>query len=140
MPFKFIYVYNIVCKGITPLCSQEQEEGEETVLTYEDFEKVDMRVGKIIKVERNEKARKPSYKMWIDLGEELGIRQSSGQYCDNYTPEDLVNQLVICVVNFPSKRIAGFKSEVLVLGAKDQEGNVVFLKPERPVPLGERIF
>lgn len=109
-------------------------------LTWDDFEKVDMRIGKIVRIEPNEKARKPAYKLWVDMGEELGVRQSSGQYTGNYSGEDLLGQLVVCVVNFPAKRIAGFKSELLVMGINDEKGDVVFLKPERNVPLGSRIF
>lgn len=109
-------------------------------LSWETFEKVDMRIGRIIRVETNEKARKPAYKLWVDLGEELGIRQSSGQYTGNYAETDLLNQLVVCVVNFPPKRIAGFKSELLVMGVNDEKGDVVFLKPEREAPLGSRVF
>lgn len=109
-------------------------------LTWEDFEKVDMRIGKIIRVEPNEKARKPAYKLWVDMGEELGVRQSSGQYTGNYSEKDLLGQLVVCVVNFPPKRIAGFKSELLVMGVNDEKDDVVFLKPERQTPLGSRVF
>lgn len=109
-------------------------------LSWETFEQVDMRVGKIIRVEPNEKARKPAYKLWVDLGEELGVRQSSGQYKANYSEKDLIGQMVVCVVNFPPKRIAGFKSELLVMGVNDEKGDVVFLKPEREAPLGSRVF
>ncbi|PIE54436.1 MAG: tRNA-binding protein [Dethiosulfovibrio peptidovorans] len=109
-------------------------------ISQDDFENIDMRIGKILRVEVNEKARHPAYKLWIDMGQELGVRQSSAQCTDLYSQEDLLGRLVVCVVNFPPKRIAGFKSEVLVLGANDDQGKVVLLSTERPVPPGSRLY
>ena len=109
----------------------------------EAFDTLDMRVGRIVRCEPNEEARKPSFKMWIDLGEPpdgLGVKQSSAQITDLYEAEDLVGRLVIAAVNLGSRRIAGFKSEVLTMGVPDEEGRVVLLEPERDVPLGRRVF
>jgi tRNA-binding protein len=92
------------------------------VIDYELFRKVDMRVGTVLTAVSNKKARVPSYKLTIDLGK-LGVRQSSAQIVDIYTAEELVGRQVVCVVNFPPKRIAGFKSEVLIMGI-DGDGNV----------------
>ena len=103
------------------------------------FQLLDLRIGRILKAEPHEKARKPSYKLWIDLGP-LGVKQSSAQITELYRPEDLVGRLVVCAVNLGTRSIAGFPSEVLVLGAKDAEGRVVLLTTEREVPLGERVF
>jgi len=109
-------------------------------IDYSDFAKVDMRVGKIIRVEPNEKARKQAFKIWVDLGPEIGVRKSSAQFADIYSPEDLIGKQVICVVNFPPKLIAGFSSEILILGAENEDEAVVILQPEREVPLGKRVF
>lgn len=106
---------------------------------YEAFELLELRVGRIQKAEPNEKARKPSYKLWIDLGE-LGTKQSSAQLTELYTPEALVGRLVICAANLGERSIAGFKSEVLVLGLPDEQGRVVLLSAEREVPLGGRVY
>ncbi|MGQ9510623.1 MAG: tRNA-binding protein [Thermaceae bacterium] len=105
----------------------------------EAFATLDLRVGRILKAEPHEKARKPSYKLWIDLGP-LGVKTSSAQITELYTPEDLLGRLVICAVNLGTKRVAGFPSEVLVLGVPDEKGRVVLLTPEREVPLGGRVF
>ncbi len=110
------------------------------VVTFEDFQRVEMRVGRIIDVEPFPEARKPAYKLRIDFGPEVGVKQSSAQLTTLYRREDLVDRLVVGVVNFPPRRVAGFQSEVLVLGAADAEGAVVLLHPERDVPLGARIF
>ena len=109
-------------------------------IDYSDFAKVDMRVGKIIKVEPNAKARKPAFRIWVDMGPEIGVRKSSAQFADIYSPGDLMGKQVICVINFPPKLIAGFSSEILILGADNNDGAVVILQPEREVPLGKRIF
>jgi len=101
---------------------------------------VDIRVGRILTAEPLEAARKPAYKLRIDFGSELGVRQSSAQLTIHYTPEMLVGRLVLAVVNFPPRRIAGFRSEVLTLGLPDAAGNVVLIAPERDVPLGGRLF
>jgi tRNA-binding protein len=109
-------------------------------ITYDDFEKVDMRAGRITRVEDFPKARKPAYKLWIDFGEPLGTKQSSAQITARYTPEELQDRLVGAVVNFRPKQIADFMSEVLVLGAADDAGEIVLLHPGLEVPLGSRVF
>ncbi len=106
---------------------------------YEAFQMLELRVGRIQKALSHEKARKPAYKLWIDLGE-LGVKQSSAQLTELYTPEALVGRLVICATNLGERHIAGFKSEVLVLGVPDEQGRVVLLSVEREVPLGGRVF
>jgi tRNA-binding protein len=108
------------------------------VIDYGDFEKVEMRVGRIVRAEPFPEARKPAYRLWIDLGE-LGVKQSSAQITRVYTAEELVGRQVIAVTNFPPRRIAGFSSEVLVLGV-DSPAGVVLLAPEREVALGERVY
>ncbi|WP_457637155.1 tRNA-binding protein [Oceanithermus sp.] len=106
---------------------------------YEAFNALEMRVGRVVRVEANEKARKPAYKLWIDFGP-LGVKTSSAQITKLYTPQDLEGRLVVAAVNLGSRRIAGFLSEVLVLGVPDATGRVVLLAPEREVPLGGRVF
>src|SRR5262245_42566460 len=101
----------------------------------EAFGVLDLRVGRIVRVELNEAARKPAFKLWIDFGP-LGEKMSSAQLTTLYTPDVLLNRLVIAAVNLGVRKIAGFASEVLVLGLPDAEGNVVLLEPERDVPLG----
>jgi tRNA-binding protein len=110
------------------------------IITYQDFEKVDIRGGKIIQVENFPQARKPAYKLTIDFGPDIGIKRSSAQLTKHYSQEELVGMLVIAVVNFPPKRIGPFLSEVLTLGLPDGRGNVVLLSPTRNVPLGGRMF
>ena len=108
-------------------------------VTIEDFERIDIRVGRIVAAEPFPAARKPAYKLTIDFGP-LGIRRSSVQITQLYTLEDLPRRLVLAVLNFPPRKIAGFNSEVLVLGVPDHDGNVVLLEPEREAPLGGRAF
>ena len=108
------------------------------MITYEDFVKVDMRVGQVIRVEDFPNARKPAYKLWIDFGP-LGVKTSSAQLTRRYRKDDLLGRQVVAVVNFPPRQIADFKSEVLVLGAVNDDGDVVLLQPDQPVPLGWRI-
>ena len=110
------------------------------LVTFDDFQRVEMRVGRIIAAEPFPEARKPAYKLRIDFGPEIGIKQSSAQLTTLYSREELIGRLVVGVVNFPPRRVAGFNSEVLVLGASDAEGAVVLLEVERNVPLGARIF
>ena len=97
-------------------------------------------MGRVLAAEPLAAARKPAYKLRIDFGAALGVKESSAQLTVHYTPEELVGRLVLAVVNFPPRRIAGFKSEVLTLGAPDENGAVVLLTPEREVPLGARMF
>lgn len=105
----------------------------------EAFEILDLRVGRVLRAEPNERARKPSYRLWIDFGP-LGEKRSSAQLRALYRPEDLVGRLVVAAVNLGSRNIAGFTSEVLVLGLPDPEGRVVLLAVEREVPLGGRVY
>lgn len=109
-------------------------------ITYPDFEKVDIRVGRIIDVSDFPEARKPAFKLTIDLGLEIGIKKSSAQIVKHYTKEQLVGRLVLCVVNFPPKQIGPFLSEVLTLGVPDVHGDVVLLGVDQDVPLGGKMF
>lgn len=108
------------------------------MITFEDFQKIDIRIGKVIEVKDFEEARSPSYKVKIDFGE-LGTKVSSAQITKLYHKEDLLNRQIVAVVNFPPKRIAGFKSEVLILGVMKEDGEVILLQPEREAPLGYKI-
>ena len=108
--------------------------------TYDDFQKLDIRVGKIVQVDDFPEAKKPAYKLSIDLGKEMGIRKSSVQVVRNYRKEDLMGKLVLCVVNFPPRQIGPFLSEVLTLGVPDQNKECILIKPEREVPVGGRLY
>lgn len=108
-------------------------------ITYDYFEKVDIRVGKIIRVEDFPKARNPAYKLWIDFGA-LGVRKSSAQITKLYSRDDLMGRLIIAVINFPPRQIADFGSEVLVLGVVLDNEAVVLVQPDGDVPLGKRIL
>ena len=108
-------------------------------ITYQDFEKVDIRVGKIIKAEDFPRARKPAYKLWIDFGE-IGEKKSSAQITERYKKEELPGKSVIAVVNFPPRQVADFMSEVLVLGVVLNDKEVVLLQPGEDVPAGKRIL
>ena len=109
-------------------------------ISWEDFEKVDVRVGRVSEAAPFPEARKPSIKLTVDFGPEIGTRRTSAQLTAHYDPETLVGKRVVAVVNFPPKRIAGFKSEVLVLGVPDEAGEVVLLSPDQDVPAGGRMF
>jgi tRNA-binding protein len=109
-------------------------------ISWEDFEKVDVRVGTVVEAEPFPEARKPSIKLIVDFGPQVGIKKTSAQLTAHYEPEGLVGRQVIAVVNFPPKRIAGFESEVLVLGVPDGNEGVVLLSPDHEVPPGGRMF
>src|SRR5438034_3328528 len=109
-------------------------------LSYADFQKVDIRVGRVVEVLDFPEARKPAYKLRVDFGPPLGIKKSSAQATKHYSKQDLLNRLVVAVVNFPPKQIGPYMSEVLTLGVPDGEGDVVLLIPECDVPLGGRMF
>lgn len=108
-------------------------------ITFDDFLKVDIRVGTVIRAEPYPEARKPAIKMWIDFGPEIGERKTSAQVTAHYTPETLVGRQVMGVVNFPPRQIGKFMSEVLVLGLSDPDGGIVLLAPDQPVPDGGRM-
>ena len=105
-------------------------------ITYEDYDKVDIRVGTVISVKKNEKARKPSLVVEVDFGKDIGIKQSSAQITHYYNEENLVGRQVIAVCNFPEKNIAGIVSQVLILGSIDKEGKVVLVHPSQKVDNG----
>lgn len=109
-------------------------------ISYDDFLKVDIRVGRITAAEEFPKARKPAYKLTIDFGPEIGVKRSSAQITTHYTLEDLVGRQVLAVVNFPPRQIGPFMSEVLTLGLPDAAGEVVLIGPGSDVPLGGRMF
>lgn len=108
-------------------------------ISWKDFEKVELRVGTVVAVERFPEARKPAYKLAIDFGP-LGVKRSSAQITDHYAPADLLGRQVLAVVNFPPKRIAGFSSECLTTGVPDEAGRVVLVTPTHPVPNGAKLF
>jgi len=108
-------------------------------IQFEDFERVDIRVGRISRVEDFPQARKPAYKIWIDFGD-LGVKRSSAQITRLYSKEELVDRLVLAVVNFPPRQVADFLSEVLLLGVPDSAGRVVLVQPDRDVPLAGRLY
>ncbi|MCS7081406.1 MAG: tRNA-binding protein [Bacteroidota bacterium] len=109
-------------------------------ISWEDFAKVDLRVGRVMRVEAFPEARKPAYKLWVDFGPEIGVKTSSAQITDLYGPEELLGRLVVGVVNLPPKQIGPFRSECLITGFPDESGRVVLCVPERAVPLGSRLF
>ena len=106
--------------------------------TFDDFLKLDIRVGEIVKVEDFKKARVPAYKLWIDFGSEIGIKKSSAQITDFYRLEELMDKQVLGIVNFPPRQIADFMSEVLVLGVYGEEG-VILIQPERHAKKGDKL-
>lgn len=108
--------------------------------TYDDFMKLDIRVGNIIDAQDFPEARKPAYKLRIDFGPELGVKKSSAQLPHNYTKDDLLGKQILAVVNFPPRQIGPVKSEVLTLGLPDENGECILVTPDRPVPLGGKLF
>lgn len=109
-------------------------------IAFDDFLKVDVRVGRVIRAEPFPEARKPALTLVIDFGPAVGLRRSSAQITEHYTPDTLVGRLVLAVVNFPPRQIGPFRSEVLTLGVPDANGAVVLLAPDQDVPLGGRLF
>jgi len=109
-------------------------------ISFDDFLKVDVRVGKVVEAEGFPEARKPAYKMKIDFGPEIGLKKTSAQITKHYTPETLVGKLVMAVVNFPPRQIGPVMSEVLTLGVPDADGEVVLLTPDKDVPIGGRLY
>jgi len=110
------------------------------MISYEDFKKIDIRVGKILKVSDFPEARKPVYKLEVDFGPEIGIKKSSAQIVDLYKKEDLKGTLVLGVINFPPKQIGPFVSECLTLGVPDKEGRVVLVRPDKDTLVGGKLF
>lgn len=108
--------------------------------TIDDFQKLEICVGKILEVEDFPEARKPAYKLTIDFGPEIGTKRSSAQITENYTREELMGRQVLCVTNFPPRQIGPFLSEVLTLGVPDENEHVVLIRPDKDVPLGGRLY
>ena len=109
-------------------------------ITFDDFLKVDIRVGRIVAAEEFPQARKPAFKLTIDFGPQIGIKRSSAQITQNHALDTLVGQQVLAVVNFPPRQIGPFMSEVLTLGVPDENGAVMLIRPDRDVPLGGRLY
>ena len=108
--------------------------------TIEDFNKLDIRVGRIVDAEDFPEAKKPSYKLKIDFGKEVGIKKSCAQLANNYTKEELIGKLVLGVVNFPPRQIGPAVSEVLTLGLPGENGECILIEPEREVPIGGKLY
>ncbi|MDA0305789.1 MAG: tRNA-binding protein [Proteobacteria bacterium] len=109
-------------------------------ISYDDFEKVDIRVGTVTRAEPFPEARRPAIKLWVDFGPTIGEKKTSAQITKYYQPETLIGRQVAAVVNFPPRQIGKFMSEILVLGFPDDEGEVVLLAPDRKVPMGGKLF
>lgn len=112
----------------------------ETIIDYADFERLDIRVGTVTDAQPFPEARKPAIKLWIDFGPEIGMKRSSAQLTVHYAPDRLIGRQVCAVVNFPPRQIGPFISEVLTLGLPDQDGAVVLIRPDHPIPNGGRLF
>lgn len=108
-------------------------------ITFDDFARVDIRVGTVTHAEPFPEAKKPAIKLWVDYGTEIGVKKSSAQITTHYTPEALIGRQVLAVVNFPPRQIGPFMSEALVLGLHDANGKVVLIGPDQPVPNGEKL-
>lgn len=111
-----------------------------STISFDDFHKVDIRVGTVIRAEPFPEARKPAIKLWVDFGGELGVKKSSAQITRHYQPDALIGRQVVAVVNFPPRQIGSFMSEILCLGLPDTDGEVVLLAPDLPVPNGGRMY
>lgn len=114
------------------------EKEKNRVVTFDDFAKIDIRVGEIVKAEIFSKAKRPAYRLWVDFGDEIGVKTSSAQITELYSVDELVGKQVLGVINFPPRQIAGFVSEVLVLGVYTKEG-VVLIQPDRSVNKGDKL-
>ncbi len=110
------------------------------MITFADFERVDIRVGRIVRADAFPEARKPAWKLLIDFGPAIGMKRSSAQLAARYSREELVDRLVLAVVNFPPRQIGPFMSDVLTLGVPDETGHVVLITPDKEVPIGGRVF
>ena len=108
-------------------------------ITFDDFLNVDFRVGTVVQADPYPDARNPAFKLWVDFGEEIGVKKSSAQITVHYSPEALIGTQVMAVVNFPPRQIGRFMSEILVLGLSDENGDIVLLRPDRLVPAGGRM-
>tara|TARA_R110002020_G_scaffold358559_7_gene570958 strand:- start:6843 stop:7181 length:339 start_codon:yes stop_codon:yes gene_type:complete len=108
-------------------------------ISFDDFMKVDIRTGRVIKAEAFPEARKPAIKMWVDFGGDIGVRKTSAQVTVHYTPESLIGRQVMAVVNFPPRQIGPFMSEILVLGVPDADGAIVLVTPDLETPIGGRM-
>lgn len=108
-------------------------------ISFDDFMKVDIRTGRVIKAEAFPEARKPAIKMWVDFGGDTGVRKTSAQVTAHYTPESLIGRQVMAVVNFPPRQIGPFMSEILVLGVPDADGEIVLVTPDKETPIGGRM-
>ena len=110
------------------------------MITFDDFMKVDIRVGRVVEVFDFPEARRPAFKMTVDLGPDIGIKKTSAQVTQNYTRAELIGRRVLAVVNFPPKQIGKYMSEILVLGVPDENGHVVLIRPDADTPLGGRLY
>ncbi len=108
-------------------------------LSFDDFLKVDIRVGRVVDAQPFPEARKPAIKLWVDFGGDIGVRKSSAQITRHYAPEEIVGKQVMAVVNFPPRQIGPFMSEILVLGLPDADGEIVLIGPDQDVPIGGRM-
>lgn len=108
-------------------------------ISFDDFLKVDIRVGTVVRAEPFPEARKPAIRLWVDFGGDLGVRKSSAQITAHYTPEALIGRQVMAVVNFPARQIGPMRSEILVLGLPDENGEIVLIAPDQAVPIGGRM-
>lgn len=111
-----------------------------SVIDYSDFEKVDIRVGRIVDAQDFPEARRPAFKLRVDFGPEIGVKKTSAQVTQNYTLDELKGKLVAAVVNFPPKQIGKYMSEILVLGFPDENGNVTLISPDKDIPLGGKLY